>query len=229
MFAAAGISRFLADTAVVEQRQMELAYMAGSIRAILVLGLIVFICYHVRRSFENKEVDVLLSRPITRETFVFSYWLGFALVALLLVLPMVAGIGWLLHLNMPGLMQWSLTLLLELWIVVAFGLFCSLILKSSVISVLLTIGFYIISRMMGFFLYVFERESEEIKTMMDAFREALRLIYYIVPRLDMNAKSNWLIYGIGSETHLILPVAQAVVYVPLILLMAIYDFRRQQF
>jgi hypothetical protein len=35
----------------------------------------------------HREIDVLLSRPISRTSLVMSYWLGFAMVATLLVVP----------------------------------------------------------------------------------------------------------------------------------------------
>jgi hypothetical protein len=51
----------------------------------------------------------------------------------------------------------------------------------------------------------------------------------LLPRLDLFAKSSWLIYGVTDvEDWFIVPI-QSMIYIPLLLLMAIFDFRRKQF
>src|SRR5476649_1015236 len=81
------IAHMLGATALIETQEMTLSYSTASARVVIVTGLIVFTCFHVRSAFDTKEIDVFLSRPITRANLVFSYWLGFAAVALLLVIP----------------------------------------------------------------------------------------------------------------------------------------------
>src|SRR5471032_2036774 len=80
------IAFFLGGTALDEGAQMSLVYAAGISRIIVILGLIIFIAFHIRRSFENKEIDQMIVRPISRERFIISYWLGFSAVAFFFVL-----------------------------------------------------------------------------------------------------------------------------------------------
>ena len=65
---------FLGSNALSEEYQMQIAFIAGSTRLILAIGMILFICFHIRRSFENKEVDFIISRPISRVTFLFVFY-----------------------------------------------------------------------------------------------------------------------------------------------------------
>jgi hypothetical protein len=51
--AAAYISSVLGSTAMLEPQQMTLAFTAASSRLILMVGMIVFIVFHVRAAFEN--------------------------------------------------------------------------------------------------------------------------------------------------------------------------------
>ena len=71
---AAGISMFLGSTALSEQSLMQVAYISGSARLILIIGMILFICFHIRRSFDNREIEFNLSRPISRSKFVLAYF-----------------------------------------------------------------------------------------------------------------------------------------------------------
>ena len=143
IFCAFGISMFLGNTALVEEGQMKIAYVAGSTRIILVLGIFTFVCFHVRNAFNNKEIEVMLSRPISRTAFVFAYWLGFSAVATILVTALVIAMLF-FNSDFEGLLYWGLSIILENLLVIAFAIFSSLILKSAVSSVLLCAGFYLV-------------------------------------------------------------------------------------
>ncbi len=230
ILAAAYISHVLGSTAMLETQQMAIAFTAASARVIIMIGIIVFIGFHMRNAFDAKEIDVLLSRPISRTSLVLSYWLGFAAVATFLVLPTVALIGVIGILNQTGFWLWSVSLLLESWLVVSVALFASLTIKSGVGTVLASLAIYSLSRMMGFFLAttsvrnVFKEQHINVgaQWLMDG-------IAVVVPRLDLFAKSNWLIYGARSYEDAALVLMQAGVFIPLLLAACVIDFKRKQF
>ena len=231
-----GISYFLGGTALVEQQQMIDVYIAGSSRVILMIGMIVFVCFHVRRSFENREVEVILTRPISRSSFVFSYWVGFIILAIMVVVPLALAMGFFLDVDIKGLAFWSLSIIFESFVVIAFALACSLILQSAVSSVLVSFCFYVIARMMGFFTAVIDK-PDLIRDLSWSWimENILTASSILLPRLDLFGKSKWLVYGMSSDVALwitdMIPVfvVQTLVYVPLLLFMAIYDFKRRQF
>ena len=107
---ATAISATLGSTAFLEEREMTLTFSAGSSRIILMVGLIVFVCFHIRNAFDTKEIDVILSRPISRTNLVIAYWLGFAFVALLLTLPVIIIIGLIGVNDWQGFFGWSMSL-----------------------------------------------------------------------------------------------------------------------
>lgn len=227
---AAYISSVLGSTAMLEPAQMTLSFTAASARVIIAVGVIVFIGFHMRNAFDAKEIDVLLSRPISRTTLVLSYWVGFGVVASLLVLPTILLIGLLGVLNHTGFFLWSLSLLLESWLVASVALFAALTIKSGVGTVLTSMAIYTLSRMMGFFLLT--------TTTAGAFSDAkvnlgakwlMAIISMVVPRLDFYAKSNWLIYGAKSYEDLTLFLLQSGVFIPLLLAASVIDFKRKQF
>lgn len=225
---AASIAGLLGSTAFIESQEMTITYAAGTSRVMLMLGLIVFVCFHIRSAFDTKEIDVILSRPISRANLVLAYWLGFMLVSFILLLPIVAIIGLVGSLNMKGFFFWSLSLLMESGIVVSLALFSAFALRSAVTSVLGCMGLYVISRMMVFFVMTSENPMfNELKYIW--LRFLLQAISAIVPRLDFFAKSEWLVYGLKTGTEWSVFVLQAVIFVPLLLVASILDFRRKQF
>lgn len=227
---AAFVSGVMGGTAMLEPEQMTLTFSAASARIILVVGLIVFTCFHVRNAFDTKEIDVLLSRPISRTNLVISYWLGFAVVAALLVIPTwvilyVVGI-----LSKNGFMAWSVSVLLEMWLVVAISLFAAFTFKSAVSSVLASLGFYVLSRMMGFFVATSQSGSLfETKEINVGFRWVMDVISVVVPRLDFFGKSQWLIYGLKGYQDIYLFLIQGGIFIPLLIAATIIDFKRKQF
>ncbi len=226
---ATGISATLGGTAFLEEREMTVTFAAGSARLILMIGLIVFVCFHIRNAFDTKEIDVILSRPISRGNLVIAYWLGFALVALLLVIPVVGILALIGHFGQwGGFIGWAASLLLESGLVVALALFSAFTLRSATASVLACMGFYVLSRMMTFFVMTAESGMVHGKEYV-LLKYALEAISTIVPRLDLFTKSEWLIYGFNASQDWIVFIAQAAIFIPLLLLASIADFKRKQF
>lgn len=230
ILAAAYISSVLGSTAMLETQQMTLSFSTAAARVIIMIGLIVFIGFHMRNAFDAREIDVLLSRPISRTSLVISYWLGFIAVGTLLVIPTLGVIAYLGILNTSGYLLWSLSLILETWLVVTIALFASLTIRSGVGTVLASMAIYTISRMMGFFIATTKTgalfETEQVNLVS---KWTMTIISSVVPRLDMFAKSQWLIYGPKSYDDLWLFLMQAGVFIPLLLIAAIIDFKRKQF
>lgn len=225
---AAAISATLGSTAFLEEKEMTLTFASGSARLILMVGLIIFVCFHIRSAFDTKEIDVILSRPISRSNLVLSYWLGFSFVGLLLALPVVALLAVIGVLNWPGFAGWAASLVLETGLVVALALFSAFTLRSAVTSVIACMGFYVLSRMMAFFVFTSQSGMFNDPKFI-VLKWALQAISTIVPRLDFFAKSEWLVYGFNTALDWQLYVIQTAIFVPLLLAASMIDFKRKQF
>lgn len=228
---AAYLSRIMGSTAMLEPEMMQLSFTAAAVRVILVVGLVVFACFHVRHAFDSREIDVLLSRPISRTNLVVSYWLGFSLVSLVLVCAGALVVYLTGIFSNYGYWAWFASLLLETWLVVALSLFAAFTLKSAVTSVLATFGFYTLARMMGFFIATTEQThslfgNAQLNMVMNG---AIQFISVVIPRLDFFAKTRWLIYSLKDAHEVQLFLLQAAIYIPLLVVAAIVDFKRKQF
>lgn len=225
---ATAISATLGSTAFIEEQEMTLSFASESARIILMTGLIVFVCFHIRSAFDTKEIDVILSRPISRSNLIISYWLGFSLVGLLLVVPVLLIIDFIGVNNYTGFIGWGASLLLEMSLVVALALFAAFTMRSAVSSVLGCMGFYVLSRMMAFFVFTSNAGMFNDPKFI-GLKWALQAISTVLPRLDFFGKSEWLIYGFNSSQDWQVYVAQAVIFVPILLVATMIDFRRKQF
>jgi len=226
-----GISSLIGHCALSEEMQMQAVYFSSISRVVTICGMILFICFHIKRSFENKEIQFILSKPISRHKFIISYWISFNVVSLLLLIPILLTIYFFSAVNLIGLLLWTLSLVLELLLISTFAIVSSLILESAVSAVLATSSFYLISRMMGFFVYTIKipTSTDEVSSFEGLNKGLLKFLSIIFPRLDLFTKSEWLLYGIKDYSDLNLILIQSLVYIPLLLLVAFNDFKRKQF
>ena len=224
IIAIAGIANVLGGTAFLEYPEMIITFTASASRLVLVITAIVFVCFYIKSSFDHKHMDVMLSRPVSRDHIVLSHWLGFAVVSTLMVLPILCILMLFDTIHMVGVLWWSISMILELWIVVAFALFASLIMKSAVISVLASLAFYTLSRMIILFIMTAERSSN-----MPLLRELLDSVLLVMPRMDLFSKSEWLIYGSVKGLHMDYIILQTLLYTSFLSVMCMLDFRKKQF
>lgn len=228
LIATFSISIFLGSTMMVEQQQSTAAFVAGSSRAALAIGMILFVCLTVNRAFENKEVEFIISKPISREQFILGYLGGFFLAAFLIFLPLVTAIFFVTKANSVGLLIWSASLLAEILIVISFALLASLILKNSFSAIMASFAFYLISRLMGVFVMAIELPQDLNDAKNHALATALKFLSAIFPRLDLFSQSSWLNYGV-ENANLKIIILQSAIYIPLLIFMAFHDFKKKQF
>jgi len=223
------LSIFLGSTMIVEQQQSTAAFIAGSSRAILTLGMLLFVCLSISRAFENKEIEFILSKAISREQFILAYLCGFFLAALLIFIPLIIAILTITKVEFFGLLIWSATLLSEILIVISFALLAALILRNPLAAIMATLAFYAISRLMGIFVLAIELPTNFRLTNDHVLAMILKIFSAIFPRLDLFAQSSWLSYPITDFTSLKIIFWQSLIYIPLLIAMAFHDFRKKQF
>lgn len=231
LLAAVLIAAFLGEATVMEGPRTALTFAGFSTRLILVAGLILFVCFHVQRSFENREVDLMLSRPVSRTQYVLITWAGFSGVALFMALIAVVLLPLAGRPPAGALGLWAASLLLEALLVVAVALFFSLSLRSAVAAAMASFGFYLAARMTGFLLGVVQADWNATATaaLGSVIAKAIYVVGLALPRLDLFGQTWWLSYGDTQGDALVTLLAQAGVYLPLLLGAAVFDFRRRRF
>lgn len=222
------ISLLLGSTAFLESHAMALALSAGAARMILLVGLMIFACFHIRHMFDSKEMEVMLSRPMSRHVLLLAYWLGFVTVGLLLCLPLFAMLALMGSADWLGFGAWAASLVLEMMLVLALAVFASFTLNSAVLSLMGCMGCYLLARMMAFFVMT-AQSGLTGGAHIGWAKTVLQTISTIVPRLDMFTKSDWLVYGAATLDGWWHVPAQAAIFIPVLLLASLADFRRREF
>jgi hypothetical protein len=220
-----GLAIFLGGTSISEQLQVAVVFAAATGRLVLVLGLTIFAAFHIQALFETREVEAILARSISRTRFVISYWLGFAalavIVASIFAFVIVSFAGWSL-----AALVWAATLVAECVIVLAVVLFGGLMLERATSTVLFTLGFYALARLMGFLVAI--RETTTSSFFSDIIKLSLDGVLLFIPRLDLFAQTQFLIYA-DSRLDAVFPVLQTTLFIALVLAAAVFDLRRKQF
>ena len=226
---AAALVIFLSGSAIIEQREMAAALFGATSRVLIIFGMVIFVCFHIRQAMTGGEIALILSRPVSRGAFVLSYCFsmvcaGFICVAAGLVMVWLGA-----RLPLGGLLIWGLTLALETMLMIQMAIFFGLILNNAVSSVMACLGFYVLARMSGL-LGTLAVKADAGGGLPDVFLGyGFRLISLVIPRLDFFTRSEWLVYGVnGGEPGLGWPLLQALVFAPLILAATMIDFSRKR-
>lgn len=228
--AAISLSVFLSSAAVIETGQAVLTFTASSCRLIGVIALTLFTVFYVRRCFDTHDVEYLLSRPISRVSFVLSHLLGlavlcagFAIIACGAVYIVSAG-----QLNYPGFFQWGVSFLLEIMITVYASFFFSMILSSAVSGTLATFAGYILARMSGQVLGIIDSGAHG-GDRIGILEGMMQGSSVIVPRFDLYTQSAWLIYGTDDTVGLWYILMSGLAFLLLVTCAAIWDLLGRNF
>lgn len=224
-----GISIILGNTNLIEQNQTSIIYASFSSRIILIFGIILFVCINIGNIFNNKEIDFILTKSISRQEFIISYLIGFFLASLIILLFIASVLLFLFKVDLLSLFFWLLTICAELMIIISFSLLSSLILKNQFNAILSTVAFYILSRMMSIFTFSFSFSNDLAIAKNHLGNFILKIISLFFPRLDLFGQSQWLIYKIENYDNFRIIATQTIIYIALMIVMSFYDFKNKEF
>lgn len=230
MVVGASLSLFLGSAAVMEQDEFVLVFASGGLRIACVVGLVLFVVFFIRKSFETKDVEFLLSRPISRVQLALSFSLAFSLIALVVGTALgfvVYAIG--PHLFSSGHLLWILSICIENIIMVNTALFFAMVISSAAGAAMATLGFYILARMMGQILGIASAPGIiDVGKSSEIMRYVVETISIFMPRLDLMGQTSWLVYDASgiSATYILL---QGLVFSGLVVTACLFDLVRRQF
>ena len=219
---------FMASAAITEKDQFSAVYMAGSLRIVSILGLVLFTVFYIRRSFEARDIEFLLSRPISRTSFIISHACALSLIAIIIsalcsICLMFPG----LNVNLNGFYLWALSVAIESVIMVNVALFFSMFLSSAVSAILAVMAFYALGRMIGQILGILKAGTAGPN--FEGLEITMKAISVLTPRLDMLGQTSWLIYGVEGYTDIIMVIAQIAAFLFLVVCAALIDLLTRQF
>lgn len=221
-------SIFMASAAVTEKDIFASVFVAGSLRLFAVIGLLLFACFYVRRLFENREIEYLLSRPISRPAFVISIALAMSFIAVVFSLLVFAAVYWSVDGgDLQPLLLWLFSFIVELLIVVNSVIFFAMVIPSAAGAAMASLGFYVFCRMLGQLLGIADAGIDVPGGQF--LNLILEFISLFMPRLDLLSQTSWLVYGVESVRDIIMTILHGFVFFVVLLCAAIFDLVRREF
>lgn len=222
---AISLSIFLGSSAVTEQDQFSVVFISSALRLIAVFIVLLFCTQYVRNSFETLEVEYLLTRPLSRLSFLVAHAVAFMIIALVIGGAITILLS-LLPFKTEFVLRWGGELVLELIVVAQACLFFSIVISSQVAATLAATGLYVLSRLIGEVLGIIHQAGTY--GLMLFLEKIMLVISFFVPRLDLLAQSNSLLYGeYSSEIGYV--IGQVCILVFVILTASYIDLKRKQF
>ncbi len=228
LLAGASLAIFMGSAVFIEKDQFSLVFAAGALRFASILGLVLFVVFHVRRSFDLKDIEFLLSRPIGRIQLLISFSMAFSILSVVLGLAVGAVIYALSpHLISMGHVHWVVSLLVENIIMVNAALFFAMVLSSAASAAMISCGLYVLGRLMGQILGVIDAGAGALSvSFLSWIMEAISIV---TPRLDLMGQTSWLIYGAGDTASFISLMLYGLIFSGVLLCAALVDLARRQF
>lgn len=224
------LSIFSGSVAIIEQDQFVIAYLGGGLRILSLIGLVLFVVFYTRRSFDSRDVEFLLTRPVSRTGFVLAHVVAFSLLSVavgVLLSAIVLVFSWSAGMT-GGAAMWAFGVTMEYILVANTAFFFSMVLSSPVTAGLGTLGFYVLARMMGNLLAIADLSSSQ-SSLFHGLDYLMKIVAVIVPRLDLMAQTSWLIYGGASWSDWGFVLLQGGVFLVLIASATVIDLKRRQF
>jgi len=225
------IAVFLGSAAIIETDYFAVVFAGGGLRVAGAAGLILFIVFYLRRSFDGKDVDFLLARPLSRSCFLLSHAVAFMILALFVAVAVFVTVCLLPSSTLgPGYGLWGASLLAEYIILANATLFFAMVLPNAAVCSLVIFAFYVLARIIGQILGIIKAGLVNA-TGFDLLGGIMHAISMVIPRLDLMAQTSWLVYGpdqaaaIGYEFILL----QAFLFSALAIAAAFVDLVRRQF
>jgi hypothetical protein len=231
VFLGVALSLFSASAAIMEQKQFVLVYAGGGIRLLVLFGLSLFVVFFVRRSFDSRDVEFLLTRPISRFSFVLSHAAAFSVLSALgggVLIAAITALSWGGDMDWSSLMLWACGVTIEFILIANVAFFFAMVLSSPVTAGLATLGFYVLSRLMGQLLAIANHPAENFPGE-SLLKGSMEVVSTIVPRLDLMAQTSWLIYGGASAENWAFLLVQGGLFWALVVGSTMVDLIRRQF
>lgn len=221
-------TQFLQQVAIAESNQIQVTLLAALLRVGAVFMLASFVVTSMVREFNDKVMELILSRPIPRSSYYFGKLAGYALVALALALMFSLPLA--LFAPAARVALWGLSLACELLMVTAVSLFCVLSLTQVISALAAVTGFYLLARSIGALQVIAANPLADSMLLSDEFLNlAVDAVAFLLPGLDRMTQTGWLIYAAPTSAEFIGLLAQTAVYLLLLCGAALFDLQRKNF
>lgn len=224
-FIAIALSGFLKDMALTESAQLQVALLASFLRFAAAFLIATFVITSMVREMNDKGLELLLSLSLPRSAYLLGKLVGYCTLA---VMPALLFGGLTLFFSpIQQSLLWSLSLICELWIIVAFAILCVLSMHQILTALSATMGFYLLARSITALLLIANDPLASTSTSQVWMQKLMNGIANVLPHLDQFTRTEWLVYQSGNWSMLGMLVVQCVISMSLLGAAAMFDLYRK--
>lgn len=221
-------SLFAGELAITESERIRATLLAAFLRPATIFLLSLYIIGSMAREFNDKGAELILALDLPRASYVLGKFIGFALLGT--TLAFIAGLLALIFAPITPVALWSLSLLLEIWLVAALSLFCAISFTQVVPAASLALGFYLLARNISTIQLLGSSPVLDAHSFSHQAMTGLAdVISLVLPHLDNFTQSAWL-GGYPVSWNILPPLlTQSALYITLLMGAAMFDFYRKNF
>lgn len=219
------LSGFIKDVALTESVQLQAALLAAFLRFSAVFLMATFVVTSMVREMNDKGLELLLALPLSRASYLMGKILGYGLLSMMPAL-LFAALS-LLFSPFDQSMLWGISLIFELWIIVAFSILCVLSMNQILAALSATMGFYLLARSITTLLFIANDPLASTSTSQVWMQKMMNMIASVIPHLDQFTRTEWLVYHNGNWSMLNVLIVQCVLSIALLGAAAMFDLYRK--
>jgi ABC-type transport system involved in multi-copper enzyme maturation permease subunit len=225
IFAAIGLTGFLSELALTEKREIQLALLAALLRFAAIFLLATFVVASMVRESNDKGLELILALPIPRAGYLFGKMAGFAALAVIMAILF----GLLITLLAPPLpsLLWTLSLILECWIVIAFSVLCVLSFNQVMPTLSAVMGFYLLARSITALQLISSQPLNDNTLSQQSISLLIHGLSALLPHFDAYTRTDWLVYHTGNWATILPLLEQSAIYLVFLSGAALFDLYRK--
>jgi Cu-processing system permease protein len=219
---------FVGDLAITEHKATQLAILAVFLRLSAVLLVALFVVSSSLRELQDKTLEMILAMSISRSSYYLGKLLGYVQLAVLMGLAFALLL--LIYAPFEQVLIWSISLILELVLVVALALVMMFTFRQVPAALTGVFIVYLASRVMAS-LYLMSQHpiisSDSIgQNFIGGF---VGMMTWMLPDLSRYTQTEWLVYSSADWSQLLPILIQTIIYLSLLSAVALFDFYRKNF
>ena len=221
------LAAFLSQVALTESIALQAAVVAALLRACAVFLIAAQVAGSTLREITDKQLELMLSLPLSRSTHYLGRLAGFAACGG--VLAAVFALPLLLWAPAGAVALWGLSLALELALVAAATLFFAMALAQLVPAIAASAAFYLLARSIAAIQSIASGPLAEPSTARELARRALDAGALLLPKLDGVTRTEWLLYGPPPAGAYAAALGGLALYTLVLAAAGLFDFHRKSF
>jgi ABC-type transport system involved in multi-copper enzyme maturation permease subunit len=219
---------FIGDLAITEHRVTQVAILAAFLRMSAVVIVTLFVVSSTVRELQDKTLEMILAMPIRRGSYYLGKLIGFFYIAALV--SVIFSLLILLYADPEQVVIWTISLFLELVLVVALSLvmlFTFNQVPSALTGVFIIYGASrIVTSIFLMSKFPIIAHTSTAQKFMDGFIEVLT---WLLPSLHRFTQTEWLTYNTAEWGDLLPLFGQTIIYLLFLSFIALFDFYRKNF